>query len=124
MTTFRRLVSSSAICPRLLTKRSGDLLKGRQTRWVSTPKREEKQDLSCRSTPRCSNAADSFRCLVNVDAKALESANVQINDSGFLGTFTTVPVIDGKLIIERPLATIERGILNTVGKYPYSTRSI
>lgn len=63
---------------------------------------------------RCINATDSFECLVNTDTGTLEGANVEINESGFYGTAVTVPVIDGKFIVERPVQTIERGRLNPV----------
>lgn len=45
---------------------------------------------------------------------ALQSANEQINLSGFYGTFTTVPVVDGDFIVERPMETILKGKLNGV----------
>lgn len=51
---------------------------------------------------------------MNVDAGTLESANVEVNNSGFFGTFVMVPVVDGELIVERPIVTIERGTLNAV----------
>ncbi|KAL5483591.1 hypothetical protein ACEPAI_8823 [Sanghuangporus weigelae] len=60
----------------------------------------------------CSNATDTFQCLVNVDAATLEGANVEVNESGFFGTFVMVPVVDGDFIVERPIVTIERGTLN------------
>lgn len=57
----------------------------------------------------CSKATDSFACLVKTDAAVLEAANLEINLSGFSGTFVTVPVIDGDFIVERPVQTILRG---------------
>ncbi|PAV18001.1 alpha beta-hydrolase [Pyrrhoderma noxium] len=60
----------------------------------------------------CTNATNTFQCLVGVDVDALEKVNDDINKSGFSGTFVTVPVIDGDLIIERPIETIIKGKLN------------
>lgn len=60
----------------------------------------------------CANATDTFQCLVGVDAGTLEGANVDINESGFFGTFVMVPVVDGELIVERPIETILKGKLN------------
>lgn len=65
-------------------------------------------------TCRCADAKDTFACLVNVNATDLQTANVAINNEGFYGTFVMVPVIDGDLIVERPLQTISRGRLNGV----------
>lgn len=62
----------------------------------------------------CSNATDSFACLVKTDAAILEAANLDVNLSGFSGTFVTVPVVDGDFIVERPVQTILRGKLNGV----------
>lgn len=62
----------------------------------------------------CSEAKDTFACLVKTDAAVLEVANLDINLSGFSGTFVTVPVIDGDFIVERPVQTILRGKLNGV----------
>ncbi|EJC97368.1 alpha/beta-hydrolase [Fomitiporia mediterranea MF3/22] len=68
---------------------------------------------------RCSNASDTFQCLVDADAGTLESANAVINESGFYGTFVVVPVVGGDMIVERPIQTINRGRLNGV-RYPLS----
>ena len=62
----------------------------------------------------CSNATDTFECLVNVDEGTLQNANVAINLSGFFGTFVLVPVIDGEFIIGSPSKQIESGRLNGV----------
>lgn len=66
---------------------------------------------------RCSNATDTFACLVDADAGDLEIANIAINVEGFFGTFVTVPVVDGQFIAERPMQTISRGKLNGVRYY-------
>ena len=60
------------------------------------------------------NATDTFECLVDVDAVDLQAANVAIGLSGFFGTFTAVPVIDGKFITGSPSRQIESGRLNGV----------
>lgn len=62
----------------------------------------------------CSNATDTFACLVEADAGDIQAANLDINNSGFSGTFVTVPVVDGEFIVERPVQTILRGKLNGV----------
>lgn len=57
---------------------------------------------------------------MGVDVDTLEKVNDDINKSGFSGTFVTVPVVDGDLIIERPIETIIKGKLNAVsGKLSY-----
>ncbi|KZP26472.1 alpha/beta-hydrolase [Athelia psychrophila] len=60
----------------------------------------------------CGNAADSFACLVAVDADALQAINVEVSLEGFTGTFVFVPVIDGEFIVERPTLTLKRGDVN------------
>ena len=62
----------------------------------------------------CANTSDSFACLTKVDASLLETANLAINNAGFFGTVVVVPVVDGELIIEQPMKTIAKGILNSV----------
>ena len=59
---------------------------------------------------------------MNVDVGTLQTANVDINESGFFGTFVMVVVVDGDLIVERPIQTIERGKLNPVRILLRSTR--
>ncbi|KAJ7589890.1 Alpha/Beta hydrolase protein [Mycena floridula] len=66
----------------------------------------------------CSTAASPLDCLREVDSAALEVVNVNINNSGFWGTFVFVPVVDGTLIRERPTIAISQGKLN--GKALYS----
>ncbi|TDL22022.1 cephalosporin esterase [Rickenella mellea] len=61
---------------------------------------------------KCSAASDTFACLQNVDASILQAANSNISLSGFLGTFIFVPVVDGKLIVERPTQTLAKGRVN------------
>lgn len=64
---------------------------------------------------------DTFACLVDADAAELQTANVAINNEGFFGTFVMVPVVDGELIVERPMQTISRGKLNGVRSFPVAT---
>ncbi|KZP16256.1 alpha/beta-hydrolase [Athelia psychrophila] len=60
----------------------------------------------------CANATNTFTCLVAVDAAKLDTlGNATVTDS-FYGTFAFVPVIDGKLIVERPTQTLKKGRLN------------
>ena len=63
---------------------------------------------------RCSSAKDTFACLVAANASTLEKVNKQVAANGFSGTFVTVPVVDGELIVERPIETITKGRLNAV----------
>ncbi|KAJ7443944.1 Alpha/Beta hydrolase protein [Mycena galericulata] len=59
----------------------------------------------------CTSAKDSLACLWGVDVTVLETANNNINVDGFFGTFTTVPVIDGEFITQRPtLSLLERKV--------------
>ncbi|KAI5117711.1 hypothetical protein M0805_003200 [Coniferiporia weirii] len=60
----------------------------------------------------CSNSSDTFSCLVTADASSLETVNFNICLNDFFGTFAFVPVVDGSFIVERPMQTISRGILN------------
>ncbi|KAF7973267.1 hypothetical protein HWV62_15701 [Athelia sp. TMB] len=57
----------------------------------------------------CANAADTFRCLQGLPAATLGAVNTELVNSGFFGTFTFVPVIDGTLIVERPTVTLQKG---------------
>ncbi|EIW80917.1 alpha beta-hydrolase [Coniophora puteana RWD-64-598 SS2] len=60
----------------------------------------------------CGSDTNSFQCLQNADVGTIASVNQQINLNGFFGSFTTVPVIDGSMIIERPTQTLARGSVN------------
>ncbi|KAL5536969.1 hypothetical protein ACEPAF_792 [Sanghuangporus sanghuang] len=60
----------------------------------------------------CSNASDTFSCLVGTDAAVLEAANLAICQSSFFGTFAFVPVVDGEFIVDRPTEIISRGRFN------------
>lgn len=82
--------------------------------WVSDPRASENDKKVDRLVYRCADAEDTFACLVDADADALQTANVAINNEGFFGTFVMVPVVDGDFIVERPMQTISRGKLNGV----------
>ncbi|KAI5115695.1 hypothetical protein M0805_004464, partial [Coniferiporia weirii] len=60
----------------------------------------------------CSDADDTFACLVNTDAGILENTNIDVCLNSFYGTFAFAPVVDGSFIVERPMQTILRGRLN------------
>ncbi|KAL5513133.1 hypothetical protein ACEPAH_3531 [Sanghuangporus vaninii] len=60
----------------------------------------------------CSNASDTFSCLVGTDAAVLEAANLAICQGSFFGTFAFVPVVDGEFIVDRPTEIISRGRFN------------
>ena len=60
----------------------------------------------------CSTAQDTLDCLRSVDVNSLENANLEINNSGFYGTFVFVPVVDGVFITERPSLLLREGKVN------------
>jgi hypothetical protein len=62
----------------------------------------------------CSSAQDKLDCLRAVDVNSLQSANLEINASGFFGTFVFVPVIDGSFITERPTVLLRARKVNGV----------
>ena len=62
----------------------------------------------------CSSAQDTLECLRAADVNSLQSANVEINASGFFGTFVFVPVVDGSFITERPTELLKAGKVNGV----------
>ena len=62
----------------------------------------------------CSTAQDTLDCLRAADVNSLQSANLEINASGFFGTFVFVPVVDGSFITERPTELLKAGKVNGV----------
>ena len=62
----------------------------------------------------CTSARDTLDCLRAADVNSLQSANVEINASGFFGTFVFVPVVDGSFITERPTELLKAGKVNGV----------
>ena len=60
----------------------------------------------------CTTAQDTLECLRSVDVNSLENANLEINNSGFYGTFVFVPVVDGVFITERPSLLLREGKVN------------
>ncbi|EIW83635.1 alpha beta-hydrolase [Coniophora puteana RWD-64-598 SS2] len=60
----------------------------------------------------CDKSEMPYACLRNVSADTLNSVNTDVNVNGFYGTFTTAPVVDGKLIVERPIETLLKGNVN------------
>ena len=62
----------------------------------------------------CSSAQDTLDCLRAVDVNSLVNANLEINASGFFGTFVFVPVVDGSFITERPTELLKAGKVNGV----------
>ncbi|KAF9541669.1 alpha/beta-hydrolase, partial [Agrocybe pediades] len=70
------------------------------------------------SRANCSSQADTLGCLRQADASALATANNDILDSGFSGTFAFVPVVDGTLITDSPINLLKQGKVN--GKALYS----
>ncbi|KAJ7616846.1 alpha beta-hydrolase [Mycena polygramma] len=64
------------------------------------------------SQTNCAAAADVMACLRSADANALQTANTQINNGGFFGTFLFVPVVDGTFITQRPTLSLQQGKVN------------
>ncbi|KAF7375448.1 COesterase domain-containing protein [Mycena sanguinolenta] len=60
----------------------------------------------------CTSATDALTCLRAVDATTLETANTNIVAAGFFGTFSTVPVVDGVFITQRPILSLLEGKVN------------
>ncbi|KAG7095880.1 hypothetical protein E1B28_006569 [Marasmius oreades] len=60
----------------------------------------------------CTSAHDTLTCLRQTDTKALQTINSNINEAGFYGSFTFVPVVDGKFITRRPTKSMRRGKVN------------
>ncbi|KAJ7622210.1 Alpha/Beta hydrolase protein [Roridomyces roridus] len=59
----------------------------------------------------CTSAVNALTCLRAADANLLETLNNNINLGGFFGTYSTVPVIDGEFITQRPtLSFLERKV--------------
>ncbi|KAJ7651189.1 Alpha/Beta hydrolase protein [Roridomyces roridus] len=64
------------------------------------------------SQANCSSAANALTCLRAADTTLLSTVNANINSAGFFGTFTTVPVIDGEFIVQRPTLSFLDGQVN------------
>ncbi|EIW78140.1 alpha beta-hydrolase [Coniophora puteana RWD-64-598 SS2] len=60
----------------------------------------------------CSTSVTPLACIRNASVDTLESLNNQANLNGFYRTYVTVPVIDYKMIVERPITTLQRGSVN------------
>ncbi|KAJ7315428.1 Alpha/Beta hydrolase protein [Mycena albidolilacea] len=60
----------------------------------------------------CSAAGDTLGCLRAADVNALQTANTQINNGGFFGTFLFVPVVDGTFITQRPTLSLQQSKVN------------
>ena len=102
-------VSFSSNSTRKLSRRQGRYL---------YPVNKRIPELGLTAVGSCSNASDTFSCLVDTDAAVLEAANLAICQSAFFGTFTFVPVVDGDFIVDRPTEIIRRGRLNGVSIRP------
>ena len=62
----------------------------------------------------CSSSNDTLECLRAADVNSLQCANLEVDSSGFFGTFVFVPVVDGSFITERPTQLLKAGKLNGV----------
>ena len=62
----------------------------------------------------CSSAQDTLECLRAADINDLQGINLEINASGFFGTFVFVHVVDGSFITERPTELLKAGKVNGV----------
>ncbi|KAJ3552299.1 hypothetical protein NP233_g12913 [Leucocoprinus birnbaumii] len=60
----------------------------------------------------CSSASDALGCLRQVDVNTLGQVNLNLTGGQFFGTCTLVPVVDGKLITERPTELLRKGKVN------------
>ncbi|CAK5266644.1 unnamed protein product [Mycena citricolor] len=60
----------------------------------------------------CTSAADVMSCLRSVDASAMATVNNNVNNGGFFGTFTWVPVVDGEYIVQSPIAALQKRKVN------------
>jgi hypothetical protein len=56
-------------------------------------------------------------CLRAADANTLQTANTQINNGGFFGTFLFVPVVDGSFITQRPTLSFLQSKVNGVSVF-------
>lgn len=63
-------------------------------------------------------------CLRSVDVTTLQTINNNIDLAGFFGTFTWVPVIDGTLILERPIEALLNKRVNGVKEFSVHCRVI
>ncbi|KAG7095877.1 hypothetical protein E1B28_006567 [Marasmius oreades] len=68
----------------------------------------------------CGNARDTLACLRRADTKPLQDINTKINEAGFFGTFTFVPVVDGKFIVQQPIEAMKQGKVNGERLYAVS----
>jgi hypothetical protein len=62
----------------------------------------------------CTTAKDPLACLRAVDVNVLQTANTNVNNAAFYGTFLTVPVVDGDFITQRPTLSMLEGKVNGV----------
>ncbi|KAJ6572000.1 Alpha/Beta hydrolase protein [Mycena capillaripes] len=60
----------------------------------------------------CTSAADTMACLRSADADLLQTINIQINNGGFFGTYTTVVCVDETYITQRPTLSLLQGKVN------------
>ncbi|EIW83609.1 alpha beta-hydrolase [Coniophora puteana RWD-64-598 SS2] len=60
----------------------------------------------------CATSTESLSCLRNASVDVLENVNNLTNFNALYGTFTTVPVIDGKLFSEPVTETLVKGNVN------------
>ena len=63
---------------------------------------------------RCTNASDTFQCLVGTDQATLQKANVATSVLGFYAAIVSSPCIDGDFIQNSPTQQISSGKLNGV----------
>lgn len=67
----------------------------------------------------CASAADTFNCLVAIDAATLGAVGAAIIDASFFGTYAFSPVVDGTFIVERPTQTLAKGKHNGVRRHAF-----
>ncbi|TFY71846.1 hypothetical protein EVG20_g1153 [Dentipellis fragilis] len=64
------------------------------------------------SRANCTSSSDTLACLRAVNATDLAVIDAAIANANFLGVYTFTPVVDGKVIVERPTVTLQRGRVN------------
>ncbi|KAA1475665.1 alpha/beta-hydrolase [Dentipellis sp. KUC8613] len=64
------------------------------------------------SQANCTSSSDTLACLRAVNATDLAVIDAAIANANFLGVYTFTPVVDGKVIVERPTVTLQRGRVN------------
>ena len=68
---------------------------------------------------RCSNSKDKFQCLQTADINTLSAVNFNATAMTFFGNVIALPVIDGEFIVEHPVVTLDKGLVNAVRRFSF-----